>query len=80
MSAMLEIEGLSVDIAGAPVLNGVTLDAPEGAFAGLIGRNGAGKTSLMRAIMGCSVEASGRSVRLRLAKWKEVTAACREES
>ena len=52
MNAMLEISGLSVAIAGAPVLNNVTLSAPEGAFAGLIGRNGAGKTTLMRAIMG----------------------------
>ena len=63
MSAMLEVEGLSVDIAGAQVLSGVTLDAPEGAFAGLIGRNGAGKTSLMRAIMGLLPAKSG-SIRI----------------
>jgi branched-chain amino acid transport system ATP-binding protein len=63
MNAMLEISGLSVAIAGAQVLNNVTLDAPEGAFAGLIGRNGAGKTTLMRAIMGLLPIRSG-SIRI----------------
>ena len=52
MSDMLDIRGLSVDIAGTPVLNDVALSLAPGAFAGLIGRNGAGKTTLMRAIMG----------------------------
>ena len=63
MNAMLEINRLSVAIAGAQVLNNVTLDAPGGAFAGLIGRNGAGKTTLMRAIMGLLPIQSG-SVRI----------------
>jgi branched-chain amino acid transport system ATP-binding protein len=63
MTAMLEIDGLSVDIAGAQVLNNVSLTAPEGAFAGLIGRNGAGKTTLMRAIMGLLPIKSG-SIRI----------------
>ncbi len=63
MNAMLEIHRLSVAIAGAQVLNDVTLDAPEGAFAGLIGRNGAGKTTLMRAIMGLLPIQSG-SIRI----------------
>ena len=63
MTAMLEIDGLSVDIAGAQVLNTVSLAAPEGAFAGLIGRNGAGKTTLMRAIMGLLPIKSG-SIRI----------------
>ena len=63
MNAMLEIEGLSVAIAGAQVLNNVALTAPEGAFAGLIGRNGAGKTTLMRAIMGLLPIKSG-SIRI----------------
>lgn len=63
MTAMLEIEALSVDIAGAQVLSDVTLAAPEGSFAGLIGRNGAGKTTLMRAIMGL-VPAKSGSIRI----------------
>jgi branched-chain amino acid transport system ATP-binding protein len=52
MTDMLEIRGLSVDIAGTPVLNDVAISLASGACAGLIGRNGAGKTTLMRAIMG----------------------------
>ncbi|MGZ9106021.1 MAG: ABC transporter ATP-binding protein [Rhodoplanes sp.] len=52
MSAMLDVRGLSVDIAGLPVLNDVALSIAQSTFVGLIGRNGAGKTTLMRAIMG----------------------------
>ncbi len=49
---MLRISGLEVSIEGVTVLRGVHFDLPDGIMAGLIGRNGAGKTSLMRSIMG----------------------------
>lgn len=49
---MLEIKGLSADIEGVAVLRGVNLALEHGATVALIGRNGAGKTSLLRAIMG----------------------------
>jgi branched-chain amino acid transport system ATP-binding protein len=52
MTEMLDIRGLFVAVAGTPVLNDVTLSVASGSFAGLIGRNGAGKTTVMRAIMG----------------------------
>ena len=52
MSEMLDISGLVVAVAGTPVLNDVALSVPSGSFAGLIGRNGAGKTTMMRSIMG----------------------------
>jgi branched-chain amino acid transport system ATP-binding protein len=52
MTEMLDIRGLSVAIAGIPVLSNVGLSIAPGSFAGLVGRNGAGKTTLMRAIMG----------------------------
>jgi branched-chain amino acid transport system ATP-binding protein len=52
MTEMLDIRGLSVAIAGIPVLTNVALSIAPGSFAGLVGRNGAGKTTLMRAIMG----------------------------
>jgi branched-chain amino acid transport system ATP-binding protein len=52
MTEMLDIRGLSVAIAGIPVLSHVGLSIAPGSFAGLVGRNGAGKTTLMRAIMG----------------------------
>jgi branched-chain amino acid transport system ATP-binding protein len=52
MSAMLDVSGLSVDIAGLPVLNDVALSIAQSTFVGLLGRNGAATTTLMRAIMG----------------------------
>ncbi|MBE9607268.1 ATP-binding cassette domain-containing protein [Acetobacteraceae bacterium H6797] len=49
---MLRLEGVSVDIAGAPVLRGVSLQVPPGGRVALIGRNGAGKTTTLRSLMG----------------------------
>lgn len=49
---MLEIKGLSAEIEGVQVLRKVDLSLAEGATVALIGRNGAGKTSLLRAMMG----------------------------
>lgn len=49
---MLEIKGLTAEIEGVQVLRKVDLSLAEGATVALIGRNGAGKTSLLRAIMG----------------------------
>jgi branched-chain amino acid transport system ATP-binding protein len=49
---MLEIKGLSAEIEGVQVLRSVDLTLADGATVALIGRNGAGKTSLLRAIMG----------------------------
>ncbi len=49
---MLKIFGLDVAIQGVTVLRDVNLELADGIMAGLIGRNGAGKTSLMRSIMG----------------------------
>ncbi|MBP0447001.1 ATP-binding cassette domain-containing protein [Roseomonas sp. SSH11] len=49
---MLRLENVSVDIAGAPVLRGVSLQVPPGGRVALIGRNGAGKTTTLRALMG----------------------------
>lgn len=60
---MLELSSVSVAIAGAPVLRGVSLMVPRGARVALIGRNGAGKTTTLRAIMGL-VALTGGEVRL----------------
>ena len=49
---MLKISGLEAAIQAVTVLRDVHLEVPNGVMAGLIGRNGAGKTSLMRSIMG----------------------------
>ena len=49
---MLDIEQLDVSIGTVNVLRGVDMQVGDGQFVGLIGRNGACKTTLMRAIMG----------------------------
>jgi branched-chain amino acid transport system ATP-binding protein len=49
---VLKVSTLEVAIQGVTVLRDVSLELPDGVMAGLIGRNGAGKTSLMRSIMG----------------------------
>jgi branched-chain amino acid transport system ATP-binding protein len=57
---MLELDGVSVDILGAPVLRGVHLRVPPGGRVALIGRNGAGKTTTLRALMGLLAPRTGR--------------------
>jgi ATP-binding cassette subfamily F protein 3 len=49
---MLTISDLSLRIAGRLLLDGASLSLPAGAKAGLVGRNGTGKTTLFRAITG----------------------------
>ena len=56
---MLEIRDLSAQIEGVQVLRRATLSLEEGATVALIGRNGAGKTSLLRAIMGLMTVTGG---------------------
>jgi branched-chain amino acid transport system ATP-binding protein len=49
---MLNVEGLNTYYGDSHVLRGVSLALPEGTALGLLGRNGMGKTTLIRAIMG----------------------------
>ncbi len=49
---MLTINDLSLRIAGRLLLDHASLALPAGAKAGLVGRNGTGKTTLFRAITG----------------------------
>jgi branched-chain amino acid transport system ATP-binding protein len=57
---MLSLEGVNVSIGPVAILRGVNLDVRAGEFAGLIGRNGAGKTTVLRTIMGLLPAASGK--------------------
>lgn len=56
----LALDGASVDIAGVPVLRGISLAVPPGGRVALIGRNGAGKTTTLRALMGLLPLRAGR--------------------
>lgn len=48
----LEVENLSVNIEGKPVLRDVSLALDEGDIVAVLGHNGAGKTTLLRTILG----------------------------
>ncbi|HEY5348332.1 MAG TPA: ABC transporter ATP-binding protein [Candidatus Lustribacter sp.] len=50
--ALLAVDGISVAYDGMRALQGVTLAAARGTIVALVGANGAGKTSLLRAISG----------------------------
>jgi len=56
---MLAVRDLEVDIDGSPVLRGVSFEAKAGELVCLVGRNGAGKTTSFRTIMGFRKPASG---------------------
>ncbi len=49
---MLELAAIDVSIQSVQVLRGLSLSVREGKMVGLIGRNGAGKSTTLRAIMG----------------------------
>jgi branched-chain amino acid transport system ATP-binding protein len=49
---MLKVDGIDVNIGATPILRSISLEVPKGTMCGLIGRNGAGKTTFMRAVMG----------------------------
>ena len=67
MSPAIEIQSLSLSRKGGwrkpdvPVLHDVTLSIPEGSVVGLVGRNGAGKTSLIRCLVGLELPSAGSS-------------------
>jgi len=59
---MLEIRNLHVSYGGIAALHGISLDVPVGSIVTLIGGNGAGKSSTLRAISGIAKVASGSIV------------------
>ena len=49
---ILRLEGVQTDIAQYHILQGVDLEVPRGKVTMLLGRNGVGKTTTLRTIMG----------------------------
>ena len=49
---MLVVNTLDVDISGTPILRDIGMEIKAGEIVGLIGRNGAGKTTFLRSLMG----------------------------
>lgn len=58
--SLLSLSNMQTNIGQYAVLHDVTLEVPEGGVFVLLGRNGAGKTSTLRSIMGLWKPASGR--------------------
>src|SRR5262249_10576023 len=59
----LEARDLSVEVAGRIVVEGLSIDLRDGDKVGVVGRNGAGKTSTLRVLAGEMPPASGTVVR-----------------
>jgi ATPase subunit of ABC transporter with duplicated ATPase domains len=60
---MLQVTGVTVEVAGRVVVTDVTFSLRPGEVAGLVGRNGAGKTSLLQVLAGRTAPIAGRVVR-----------------
>jgi ATPase subunit of ABC transporter with duplicated ATPase domains len=60
---MLQVNGVTVEVAGRVIVEDVTFSLRAGEVAGLVGRNGAGKTSLLKVLAGDAPAVAGRVVR-----------------
>ena len=60
---MLSLKGLNTHYGASHILQGVDLELPKGRIAAVLGRNGVGKTTTVKTIMGL-VAASGGSIAL----------------
>jgi branched-chain amino acid transport system ATP-binding protein len=59
MSAVLELKGVHTHIGAYHILHGVDLQVPAGQVTMLLGRNGAGKSTTLRTIMGLWATSKG---------------------
>ena len=57
---MLRIEGMNAHYGASHVLQGVDLDMPQGCISAVLGRNGVGKTTMVKTIMGLVAPSGGR--------------------
>src|SRR5215471_2425803 len=59
---MLEVDGLCVSYGGVRAVDGLSLRVEPGEFVALLGANGAGKSSTLKAIVGAVTPRGGRVV------------------
>ena len=59
MPSLLTVDNIHTFIGQFHILEGLTLDVPEGSITVLLGRNGAGKTTTLRSILGLSPPRDG---------------------
>ena len=57
--SLLEVRDIHTFIGQFHILEGVSLEVPEGGIVALLGRNGAGKTTTLRTILGLNPARSG---------------------
>ncbi|GAA0530567.1 sulfate transport system ATP-binding protein [Rhizomicrobium palustre] len=69
----LIVDGIFKQFDRFPALNGVSLEAPQGAFVALLGPSGSGKTTLLRILGGLDFPDSG-SVRFADLNWLDIPA------
>jgi branched-chain amino acid transport system ATP-binding protein len=50
--SLLKVSDLNVSILGSSIIKGISFDVPEGGVTALLGRNGVGKTTTLKAILG----------------------------
>ncbi|MHC4153742.1 MAG: ABC transporter ATP-binding protein [Planctomycetota bacterium] len=58
---VIKIENLVKYFDGRCVLDGISLEVPQGCIYGLLGRNGAGKTTIIRILLGLDFPTRGRT-------------------
>ena len=66
MTALLEVDELSIDIGGRRVVDGVSFDVAPGGRLGVIGESGSGKTLTALATMGLAPDSATITGRVRL--------------
>jgi branched-chain amino acid transport system ATP-binding protein len=57
---MLDVQGLKTAYGRIPILHGVSFAVKDGEFVGILGHNGMGKTTLLKALMGFLPATGGR--------------------
>ena len=57
---MLEVNELATGYGRIPILSGISFTVAQGEFVGVLGHNGMGKTTLLRALMGYLPATAGR--------------------
>ena len=62
MTKLLEIVDLSVRYNAVPAVSDVSIEVPAGEIRVILGANGAGKLTIIKAILDCNARARGRSV------------------
>ncbi len=67
------LEGVTVRYGRVTMCEGITLSVPRGEVYALLGRNGAGKSSLLRCLLGSQKPDAGRALLFGRDAWKERT-------